>query len=92
MSLLKESSTETFDPAAIHKGDLVRAQYHTWPEPRNGIVTKVEDARVIVLFLPGLGNVSNYFPIAASEVAAGLWTVAWSTDLETVSREGGEEP
>ena len=57
-----------------------------------GIVTKVEDARVIVLFLPGLGNVSNYFPIAASEVAAGLWTVAWSTDLETVSREGGEEP
>ena len=58
MSLLKESSTETFDPAAIHKGDLVRAQYHTWPEPRNGIVTKVEDAHVIVLFLPGLGNVS----------------------------------
>ena len=37
MPLIKESSIKAFDTAAIHKGDLVHAQYHTWPEPRNGV-------------------------------------------------------
>ena len=45
-----------------------------------------------MLFLPGLGNVSNYFPIAAAEVAEGLWKVRWSSDLETIDAEGEPEP
>ena len=29
-------------------------------------------------------NVTNFFSIFASEIADGLWTVKWSSDLETV--------
>lgn len=91
MPLIKEDSIRTFDMEAVHKGDLVRAQYHTWPEPRNGLLASVNEGRLTVLFLPGLGNVSNYFPIAAAEVAAGLWNVRWSSDLEAIHSEGGPE-
>lgn len=92
MPLIKEGSIRAFDTEAIHKGDLVRAQYHTWPKPRNGLLASVNEERLTVLFLPGLGNVSNYFPIAAAEVAAGLWKVRWSSDLETVDAEWESEP
>lgn len=92
MPLIKEGSIRAFDLEAVHKGDLVRAQYHTWPEPRNGLLAAASEERLIVLFLPGLGNVSNYFPIAAAEVAAGLWKVRWSSDLKTVDAEGEEQP
>lgn len=90
MPLIKEGSIKVFDTEAVHKGDLVRAQYHTWPEPRNGLLASVSEERLTVLFLPGLSNVSNYFPIAAAEVAAGLWKVRWSSDLETIDAEGEE--
>lgn len=89
MPLIKDSSIRAFDLDAIHKGDLIRAQYHTWPEPRNGIVAAVSEKELAVLYLPGLGNVSNYFPIAASEVEAGHWTVKWSADLEHINTQGG---
>ena len=92
MSLIKEGSIRAFDTEAIHKGDLVRAQYHTWPEPRNGLLASITEERLTLLFLPGLGNVYNNFPIAAAEVAAGLWKVRWSSDLETIDAEGGPEP
>jgi hypothetical protein len=48
----------------------------------------VSDKKLTVLFLPGLGNVTNYFTILASEVAAGKWTVKWTTDMETIKTEG----
>lgn len=88
MSLIKDSTIKSFDLDTIHKGDLIRAQYHTWTEPRNGIVAAVSEKELTVLYLPGLGNVSNYFPIAAAEVEAGLWTVKWSKDLETINTHG----
>lgn len=90
MSLIVDSSVKAFDTKAIHRGDLIRAQYHTWTEPRNGVVAQVSAERVVVLYLPGLGNVSNYYPIAAEEVAAGLWTVSWSSDLVTIQEEGSD--
>lgn len=89
MSLIKENTTKIFDVDAIHKGDLIRAQYRTWPEPRNGVITAVSGKELAVLYLPGLGNVSNYFLVAASEVEAGLWSVKWSSDLETFNTHGG---
>lgn len=93
MSLLKESAIKAFDTTAVHVGDLVRAQYHTWPEPRNGVIASVNEQELAVLYLPGLRNVSNYFPIAAAEVADGKWTVIWSSDLKTIQEEGAaEEP
>lgn len=89
MPLIKDSSIKAFDLDAIHKGDLIRAQYQTWPEPRNGVVAAASEKELAVLYLPGLGNVSNYFPITASEVEAGLWAVKWSNDLERIDTQGG---
>lgn len=87
MPLIKDTVNKVFDEASVHKGDLIRAKYET-DEPRNGIVTAVSDKKLTVLFLPGLGNVTNYFTILASEVAAGKWTIKWTTDMETIKTEG----
>jgi hypothetical protein len=88
MPLIIDATSKVFDKASVHKGDLIRAKHETWDEPRNGIVTAVSDKKLTVLFLPGLGNVTNYFTILASEVAAGKWTVKWTTDMETIKTEG----
>lgn len=88
MPLIIDSTGKVFDEASIHKGDLIRAKYNTWPEARNGIVTAVSEEKLTVLFLPGLGNVTNYFTIQASEVGAGKWAVLWSSDLVTINTEG----
>ena len=87
MPLNKESSIKAFDTEAVHKGDLVRAQYHTWPEPRNGVIASVTEEELDVLYLPGLRNVSNYFPIKAAEVADGKWSILWSSDLKEINEE-----
>ena len=47
MPLIKEGSIRAFDTEAVHKGDLVRAQYHTWPEPRNGLLASVDRKSVV---------------------------------------------
>jgi hypothetical protein len=93
MPLITDTINKVFDKASVHKGDLIRAKHVTWDEPRNGIVTAVSDNKLTVLFLPGLGNVTNYFTILASEVETGKWTVRWTTDMEIINTEGtaGEE-
>lgn len=93
MPLITDTINKVFDKASVHKGDLIRAKHVTWDEPRNGIVTTVSDNKLTVLFLPGLGNATNYFTILASEVETGKWTVRWTTDMEIINTEGtaGEE-
>jgi hypothetical protein len=93
MPLITDTINKVFDKASVHKGDLIRAKHVTWDEPRNGIVTAVSDNKLTVLFLPGLGNVTNYFTILTSEVETGKWTVRWTTDMEIINTEGtaGEE-
>ena len=93
MPLITDTINKVFDKASVHKGDLIRAKHVTWDEPRDGIVTTVSDNKLTVLFLPGLGNVTNYFTILTSEVETGKWTVRWTTDMEIINTEGtaGEE-
>ena len=88
MPLITDSTEKIFDTTSVHKGDLIRAQYSGWDEPRNGIITAVSEEKLTVLFLPGLGNVTNYFVILATEVQAGKWVVRWTTDLVTINAEG----
>ena len=88
MPLITDSTEKVFDISSVHKGDLIRAQYNGWDEPRNGIITAVSEDKLTVLFLPGLGNVTNYYAILAAEVEASKWTVRWTTDLETIKTEG----
>jgi len=88
MPLVIDSNEKIFDSASIHKGDLIRAKYNTWSEHKNGLVTAVNNNKLTVLFLPGLGNVTNYFIILASEVETGKWEVRWTTDMEAINTEG----
>lgn len=88
MPLITDSTEKVFDTTSVHKGDLIRAQYNGWDEPRNGIITAVSEDKLTVLFLPGLGNVTNYYTILAAEVEASKWTVRWTADLETIKTEG----
>ena len=91
MPLITDSTEKVFDTTSVHKGDLIRAKYSGWDEPRNGIVTAVSEDKLTVLFLPGLGNVTNYFAILAAEIEAGKWAVKWSADLETIDVEGAAQ-
>ncbi len=88
MPLITDSTEKVFDTTSVHKGDLIRAKYSGWDKPRNGIITAVSEEKLTALFLPGLGNVTNYYTILATEVQAGKWAVRWTTDLETINTEG----
>lgn len=87
MPLLEQETRLRFCVKSIHKGSLIRAQYHTWPAPQNGIVAAVGPEKLLVLYLPGCNNVSNYFPILVSEVLEGAWKIGWSDDLQAISWE-----
>lgn len=84
MELITTSGAAVINAAAIQKGDLIRAQYAAWAEPRNGQVAAVTEDEIRVIWQPGIRNVTNFFSIYAEELADGLWTVTWSPDLETV--------
>lgn len=85
MELIITSATPVINTDAIHKGDLIRAKYSPWTEERNGQVTLVTRDEIRVIWQPGIRNVTNYFTIAADEIAGGLWAVKWTTDMETIS-------
>lgn len=87
MSILKNSNVATFDKSAIKDGDFIRAKYHTWPLPQNGIVSRVTDSEILVLYISHGRNASNYFRIDVSEVVDGKWDIAFSSDLVNVSSE-----
>lgn len=91
MPLIIDGAGKVFDTTKIHKGDLIRAKYAGWEGPRNGIITTVSEKTLTVLFLPGIGNVTSYYKIVASEVQAGKWIIRWTTDLKTINNEGDDD-
>lgn len=88
MSILKQNTATAFDNTAIHKGDLIRAKYQTWDKAQNGIVARVADEEIRVLYIPEAKNVTNYFIIKADEVSDGKWDISWSHDLTKTETEG----
>lgn len=88
MPLITDSNKKVFDTTNVKKRDLIRAKYIGWDKPRNGIITAVSEEKLTVLFLPAIGNVTNYYTILASEVATGKWTATWTSDFGTINTEG----
>lgn len=88
MSILTTSTEKAFDKAKIAKGDLIRAKYAGWDEAVNGIVARVEDTEIRVLYVGTITNVTNYFTINADEVGDGKWDISWSHDLTKTETEG----
>lgn len=91
MSLLTTSTEKAFDKTRIARGDLIRAKYAGWEAPVNGIVTRIEDDEIRVLYLGTITNVTNYFTIRADEVSAGKWEIQWSHDLTETETEGEDK-
>ena len=87
MDILINKCTQVFNTEEVRKGDLIRAKYAGWTLPRNGIVSRVTEKQLQILYIPDATNASNYFPILASEVAAGEWSIRWSHDLELIEGE-----
>lgn len=88
MPILTTSTEKAFDKAKIAKGDLIRAKYAGWDEAVNGIVARVEDTEIRVLYVGTITNVTNYFTINADEVSDGKWDFSWSHDLTKTETEG----
>lgn len=84
MELIIAPEAPVINTEAIHKGDLIRAKYSAWNEDRNGQIASVTEKEIRVIWQPGIRNVTNFFSIYADEIAAGLWAVKWSPDMETV--------
>jgi|LSQX01.1.fsa_nt_gb hypothetical protein len=89
MPIIKDIAEKIFDPEYVQKGNLINARREGWTEPKNGIITAVTDKQITVLMLPGIGNVTNYFVIPASEVVGGeTWELKWTNDLVTIYTDG----
>lgn len=90
MPLIIDGTGKIFDTTSVQKGDLIRAKYAGWDKPRNGIITTVSEKALTVLFLPGIGNATNYYKVLATEVQKGKWIIRWSSDLKTINAEGDD--
>lgn len=91
MALIETRDSPGFNLDEIHERDLVRAKYHTWPEPRNGLVAAVSVDTLTVIFMPAIHRATCYFQAKAQEVADGKWEISYTSDLETIGKAGGED-
>lgn len=77
MSAIKIKEKAYFDTEKVQVRDFVRAQYHTWPGPRNGIVVSLTDDVLTALFLPAIHQAACYFSVKAEEVRNGKWCIRY---------------
>ena len=91
MALIETRDSPQFNPEEIHERDLMRAKYHTWPEPRNGLVETVGKDVLTVIFMPAIHRATCYFSVKAQEVADGKWEISYTSDMETIGKAGGED-
>lgn len=81
--LITRGEQAEFVSDLIKKRGFIRAQYKTWEEPRNGLVTFASKSFLRVLFQTGINIATSYYTIKISEVEAGLWQITYSPDLAT---------
>lgn len=93
MALVIDTAVKAFDLDAIHRGDCIRIRRAGDTTFKNGIVTKVTDKEVQILYANTQNTATSYVTITAADVAIGVWEVWWTTDFQTVNYEyngGGE--
>lgn len=84
MALVTKEEIPCFDLTQVQIRDVIRAQYHTWDEPRNGLIVSVEKDRLQVIFLPLVHLSLRYYTVKAQEVADGKWHILYSHDLQKI--------
>ncbi|MBR1760259.1 MAG: DUF5026 domain-containing protein [Schwartzia sp.] len=92
MSVIQHRDEVCFDREQVHVRDFIRAQYHTWPEPRNGLIVSITDTVLTAIFLPAIHQSVCYFRVKAQEVEDGKWKLRYiSFDDAWNSVVGGDD-
>ena len=87
--LLTISEDLTFNLEIIKRGGFIRAKATGWEDFRNGLITYANKDLIRAIFMTGTNSAASYFKITAADVNAGLWTIAYSFDLEDVYHGAG---
>lgn len=93
MTLVVDTAVKEFDLQVIHRGDCIRIRRAGDTTFKNGIVTKVTEKDVQILYANTQNTATSYVTVTAADVAIGVWEVWWTTDFQTVNYEfngGGE--
>ena len=92
MSAIKHQDGVCFDSEQVHVRDFIRAQYHTWPEPKNGLIVGLTETVLTAIFLPVIHQSVCYFRVKAKEVEDGKWKLQYiSFDEAWNSVVGGDD-
>jgi len=85
MSLTIDKSVPIFDLTAINRGDCIRIRRAGDSLPRNGIVTRLDENAMQILFANVQNNATSFLQIPAVDVAVGIWEIWWTTDFITIN-------
>lgn len=82
--LIEKKNVAVFNQEELQVGGFLRAKYHSWDEPRNGLVAYVSRDVLKIFFLTAIGTSGAYYRIEAREVLEGKWQIIYSADLQEV--------
>ena len=85
MGLIIDRTIPKFDLSMISRGDLIRIRRAGDTTPRNGIVTRISEGQMEILFANVQNNATSFLQVNAADVAIGVWEIRWSTDLSTIN-------
>ena len=85
MALTIGMNVPIFDLEAIQRGDVIRIRRAKDTMFRNGIVTRIDNNQMQILFANVQNNATSFMTVDAVDVAIGVWEIRWSTDLITVN-------
>lgn len=86
--LLTTNDEIVFNTELIQRGGFLRTKAKGQDFYRNGLVSYVSKDLIKALIFTGTSTAGTYLKIAAADVNAGLWELAYSNDLEEVYGSG----
>lgn len=92
MNLISDKVKHLFDTKVIKRGCAVRVKRADDTEYRIGLVQEVKPETIRIIYTNIQNGAMSYLDLKASEVAAGMWEVAWTKDLEELFFELGNPP
>ena len=92
MSLVITQDKAIFNREEIKPRDFIRVQYHTWSEPRNGLILSCDEYVIQALFFPAIHQAACYFRVTADKVKDGKWKLQYvSFDNDWNMTTGSED-
>jgi len=85
MALITNVNVPKFDLSAISRGDAIRFRRATDASARNGIVTRLTDTQIEVLYSNIQNNGTSFAQLTAGDVAIGVWEIWWTTNFQDVN-------